>query len=175
MFSQSIEGLFIKGLGDRLTSAMRAAVKAAGINLDRIAPAYPVEVMERACQAVAPMLFPEATPAEALRQLGHAFMYGFQSTLIGGAMVQVMKVIGPRRSLERMTKNFRTGGNFIETRFTALGPTNVDLWFNDVGTMPTYFQGIIEEGGVLIGARNLKVAASPETPPAHRYLVTWDA
>ena len=48
-------------------------------------------------------------------------------------------------------------------------------YYNDVGTMPTYFQGIIEEGGVLINARNLTVELLPDAPPSHRYLVTWDA
>ncbi len=41
-FSQSVEGLFIKGLGSTLTPVMRDQLRAKGLDLDRpLRPGYP--------------------------------------------------------------------------------------------------------------------------------------
>ncbi|MFZ5446745.1 MAG: DUF2378 family protein [Myxococcota bacterium] len=174
-FTQAIEGLFIRGLGERLTPAVRAKILEAGIDLSRLEPAYPIEQVFRGARSVLPLLWPGVPEDEAFRQLGVAFMRGYAQTLVGGAMVQMMKLIGTRRTLERMQKNFRTGGNYLETRFTPLGPTSVELWINDVSGMPGLYTGIIEEGGHFVGTKNLRIVAQPDAPPAHLYRIDWDA
>lgn len=110
-FSHAVEGLFGRGLGARLTPEAKAAAHDAGIDVDKLAVAYTAETFERACRAVAPFVLPGLDDDASFFELGRIFMHGYSSTLIGAAMVGVMKVIGARRSLERMTKNFRTGGN----------------------------------------------------------------
>ncbi|MGV3619736.1 MAG: DUF2378 family protein [Archangium sp.] len=175
-FTQTVEGLFIRGLGEQLTPAAREAVKNAGIDLTKkLEVAYPAEVVEAACRAVLPFVFPGVSDDEGFFQLGRTFMRGYSSTLIGSAMVGVMKVIGARRSLERMTKNFRTGGNYIETKVTVHGPTSVELWFNDVGQMPGFYRGVIVGGGELIGVSAMRVEQKLLEPPTASFHVTWSA
>lgn len=172
-FSNSIEGLLVRGIGTRLTPDLRARIRTAGINLDRIEPAYPVEVFVAACRAVMPTLYPQSTEADAFYELGCSFMRGYSETLLGGAMVRMMKLIGPRRTLERMTKNFRTGGNYIETRFIALGPGSVELWISDVTEMPDFYRGIIEEGARMIRVKELSTTMLPADPPAALFRIDW--
>ena len=57
-FSQAIEGLFIRGLGARLTPDVRAKISAEGIDLGKLQPAYPIEQIHRAARAVLPTLWP---------------------------------------------------------------------------------------------------------------------
>ena len=172
-FSQSLEGLFLRGVGDAMTPALRAQLLELGIDLTRLQPAYADEVVTKAIRLTAVALFGGKPEAEALRHVGALFMKGFAETLLGRAMVQFMKVIGPRRSLERMQRNFRTGGNYIETRFTSLGKGRAEVWFNDVSRIPDFYAGIIQRGGEFAGATDLRVAFAPQTDASCAFLVDW--
>lgn len=175
-FTQTVEGLFIRGLGDRLTPDAKAALAKAGIDVTKkLEVAYPAEVVDAACRTVLPFVLPGVSEDEGFFELGRVFMRGYSSTLIGSAMVGVMKVIGARRSLERMTKNFRTGGNYIETKVTVHGPTSVELWFNDVGQMPGFYRGVIVGGGQLIGVERMHVEQKLLEPPTASFHVTWNS
>lgn len=171
-FSHAIEALFVRGLGPKLTPEVRAIIAKHGIDLGKLQPAYGIEVVTAAVFELLPLVFPGVAKGEALRQLGVAFMTGYSSTFLGGAMVQMMKVIGTRRSLERMQKNFRTGGNYLETRFTLLGPQSAEVWFNDVNGMPELYQGIVQEGGRLSGS-DVTVTIRDVTPPSVTLQIDW--
>lgn len=174
-FGHTIDGLFVRGLGARLTPELKEKLRTAGIDLNKPQPAWPIEAVHAGCVAILPTLYPKLELDAAFRQLGISFMQGYAETFIGTAMVQVMKVIGPRRTLERMQKNFRSGGNFVETRFASTGPTARELWINDVSPHPEFYVGLIEEGGRMIGTKNLRVAITKSEPPALTVNVTWTA
>lgn len=172
-FSHAIEGVFVRGLGKRLTPELRAKIKTAGIDLSKSQP-WPVDLVRKASRAILPDLYPRLPEDEGFRQLGISFLQGYAETLVGGAMVAMMRVIGPKRSLERMQKNFRTGGNYLETRFKELGPKHIELWISDVSEMPWLYVGMIEEGGRMTGTKNLRVSLVDQTPPSITMHVTWE-
>lgn len=171
-FQSAVEGLLLRGVGPQLTPALRTKLREAGVDLDRLQPAYPQAVMSKAVDLVVSELFQDRTREEGLRELGRVFMRGYAQTFIGAAMVQIMKVIGPRRTLERMQRNFRNGTNFIETRFASAGEQAATLWINDVSGMPTFYAGILEEGGVMTGANpTVSIEAAADTGCTFR--VSW--
>jgi uncharacterized protein (TIGR02265 family) len=174
-FSHTVEGLFTRGLGERLTPEHRAMLKEHGIDLEKLKPAYPIDDILAVCRKLTPSLWPGLSEFDAHVQLGVAFMRGYAQTLLGTAMVQVMKLIGPKRTLQRMQTNFRSGGNYIETRFTERSPRDIELWINDTGSMPGLYVGIIEEGARMVGTKGIAVSVTPDVPPAHVFKVTWDA
>ena len=100
-------------------------------------------------------------------------MRGFSETMMGRALVQFMKVIGPRRSMQRMERNFATGGNYIQTRFTSLGVGKAEVWFNDVSGIPDFYAGIIQRGGEFSGAKDLQVTFAPVVDTECTFVVTW--
>lgn len=151
-FQSAVEGLLVRGVGSRMTPSLRAKLREAGVDLDRLELAYSIDTMRKAIDVTVSELFQGRPRDEGLRELGRIFMRGYAETFIGAAMVQVMKLIGPRRTLERMQRNFRSGTNFIETKFEAVGPREATLWFNDVSGMPAFYVGILEEGGRMTGA-----------------------
>lgn len=173
-FQQSIEGLLVRGVGKDMTPALREKLRALGIDLASLQPGYDAKVVSQAIRLTAAELFPGRPEAEALREVGALFMRGYVETLLGRAMVQVMKVVGPRRSLERMQRNFRTGSNYIETRFTSLGKGQAELWFNDVSGIPDFYAGVMSAGGRLAAAGNVRVTVHPSTDESCRFLVEWD-
>lgn len=158
-----------------MTPVLRAELKALGVDLAAIPPAIPAELMTQVIRKTAAALYPTEASAQAERRLGVVFMNGFSQTLLGAAMAQLMKVIGPRRSLERMQRNFRTGSNFIETKLTVIDERTFTLWFNDVCEVPEFYAGIIEQGGRTAGADGVSVEATPEAGRACSYRVSWSA
>lgn len=40
--------------------------------------------------------------------------------------LRLLQVLGPRRTLQRAQKNFRTGNNYTEVRFSDVSPTEMD-------------------------------------------------
>lgn len=172
-FSQSIEGLFVRGVGERMTPALRAQLLELGINLKNLKPAYDAAVVTQAIRVTGKALFAEKFEPEQLRAMGALFMHGFAQTLMGKALVQLMKVVGPRRSLQRMERNFRTGGNYIESRFESLGEGKAQVWFNDVSGIPDFYAGIIQRGGEFSGAKNMAITFAPVTNSECTFVVDW--
>lgn len=173
-FSAVIEGVFVKGLGERLTPALKADIKKAGIDVDKLQPAYPLEVVHKAFDVVIPRLYADMPKEEALFELGRSSLRGYTETLLGRALLQILKLIGVRRSLLRMHTSMRSGNNFLETFSTVVSSSCVDLKFSDVSEMPSFYQGILEEGGRMAHAKNLRVSTLLSEPPAHVYRVEWD-
>jgi uncharacterized protein (TIGR02265 family) len=173
-FSQSIEGLFVRGIGKDMTPELRAQLKALGIDVASIQPAYENDSVVKAIKLAAATLYPAAPEREALREMGKLFMRGFADTLMGAALVGLMKVIGPRRSLERMERNFRTGGNYVQSKFTSLGKGKAQVWFNDVTGIPDFYAGIIHRGGEFAGAKNMNVTFDSPAAEECTFTVTWD-
>src|SRR5690348_10534156 len=83
-------------------------------------PAYPAESWARAVRLISADMFPGESPEEQHRKLGGKTVRQFAETFMGKAMFTAAKVMGVKRSLQRMTNNLRTGANFIETRFETL-------------------------------------------------------
>ncbi len=176
-FEHVFEGLFSRGLRSQLSDELRAALKAQGLDLSqRLRPAYPSAVLLGCIGVAAKMLYPELPHGEGVRHIGRAFFRGYVDTMIGRAMLGLLWLIGPRRTLERMERNFRTGNNYIETRFKTLAPQHVELWFNVEGDLALYCQGILEEGAAMIGAKNTRVVPRPDDTGSGTLLdVQWDA
>ena len=172
-FSQSIEGLFVRGIGDRMTPVLRAQLLELGLDLRNLKPAYDDAVVSRAIRLTGKALFGDQPEFDQLRATGALFMHGFSQTLMGKALVQLMKVVGPRRSLQRMERNFRTGGNYIETRFESLGEGKAHVWFNDVSGIPDFYAGIIQRGGEFAGARDMVISFAPVTNAECTFVVDW--
>ncbi len=157
-FSQTIDGLFLRGLDALNNPVLLAKLKAKGLDLSRpLEPAYPASLVAACLQVAAEVVYPSVPKDQALNRVGRAFFRGYTDTMMGKAMLALMKIIGPMRTLERMQRNFRTGNNYIETRFRVIGQTHAELWFNQVYGAPTYIQGILEAGAVAIEAKDMVV------------------
>ncbi len=173
-FAHVFEGLFMRGLKDHLDDRLKARLKEKGLDLSKpLDPAYPSHVLSDCIIVAAQTVYPSLPLDQALNAVGHAFFRGYTGTMLGQAMLQLLRLLGPRRTLERMQRNFRTGNNYMETRFKALGPQNVELWFNETRGIPAYFQGILEQGGNDIGAKNMQVSYRDDPAGGTWFAVTW--
>ena len=176
VFAHAVEGLFREGLAGRVTPQLRARLKLAGIDLDRpLAPAYPRTLWNHALEMTARELWPELPLDRAFFLLGRQLVVGYAQTLMGRALLTMTRLLGPRRTLARMTHNFRSGGNYNEFRTTEVGPGRHRVWVNEPHLPPTYVAGTLDAALEFSGARSLAIEVETRDAQGCTYSVRWDA
>lgn len=173
-FATAFESTFNIALKGRLTPAFRERLKRElDLDLERLRPAYPLEVMLQAVRLAQQEYFPELPPSEAEAHLGVLSFRGFAATLVGRAIAQVTRLIGPARTLPRMTHNMKSGVNFMEFTARELAPGQHELETPDIGELPHFYLGMFGEGLRSAGAKDLK-AELMQTDGRHTvYRFTW--
>jgi uncharacterized protein (TIGR02265 family) len=165
VFQSTFEGLWVTGLKGRVTESLTVTLQREGLILSKLEPAYPLVVWKRCLAATVSVLYPQLAPDQAYRQLGELFMSGFLETFVGRAMLPLLRLLGPRRSLERLTRSLRSGNNFSQTRVEFAEPNRGSVWLNDDFGHPSFVIGIMERGLHLTGTPSfrLKLLSQAET------------
>lgn len=173
IFAQTFEGL-LRSVQGHLTPPVVAGLQALGLDVTQpLRPAYPHTLFTEVVTYLAGQLHPGLEKQEAISLIARHFMDAYGETMVGRAMMAMIRLIGPRRALERVTRQFRTGNNFSETRLLAKGPADYELWVNDV-RMPGWYVGIVSRGLELAGAKNVKVELLGAQPGVEgTFRCTW--
>lgn len=185
VYGAAIEGIH-KALGRRFTPELAAELAKLGIDPNNLQVAYACGVWVQALRLIAEALARDVPPGEQYKELGRLFMRGFVQTPMGFAVLTASKLLGVRRTLLRLGRNFRTATNYIETEFTEVGPKEllIRMRVEDafLPKMPTssmmtleYRQGLIEEVVNQVGAvgKVEMVQANTEKLDA-TFRVTWE-
>lgn len=171
VFSSSVEGT-LKGLGARATPALTAHLKAHGLDVDKLPPAFPVAEWSPHLRTTALFAWPDETEDEALRLLGLHFIRGWQNTALGAAASVMLRVLGPARTLTRLDRAFRTSDNFTRATTVLVGEREALITINEVQGFPTYWVGILQ-GGLEVLHREGTVTLHEVSLPAATLRVTW--
>lgn len=126
VFGSSVEALR-NALAKQLTPALRQELLQVGLDFDKVLPAYPMDQWVDALRIVARHLAPQLPEHDQYVHLGRQFMQGFVATAVGKAALAISRVIGPRRTLLRMGRNFKQATNYIETHTTEVGERELHL------------------------------------------------
>jgi len=147
IFGDTIDELFRRILGPKLDKAAHAELAQAGLDLSRpTLPAYPLAVFEKCLTIAAKRLWPERPLKDGLAQLGEMQVDAFASTMVGRASIALLKMVGLRRALQRLTHAWRNANNFIEATVKDLGDERFEVHVNEVGTQPESFLGVLRGG-----------------------------
>ncbi|MDX2015504.1 MAG: DUF2378 family protein [Myxococcaceae bacterium] len=172
VFSHSIEG-YLRAVRPVLDSALTEELQALGVDPTKpLLPAYPVDVLRNALVVGARRLSPGKSDAEALVALGHRYVEGYGETMVGRALKTAIRLIGPRRTLERLAKQFRTANNYSETKVTHHGPGRSELWCNDV-THPSWYVGLVAGTLGVAGGKDVKVSLRSHDAAGAVFDVEW--
>lgn len=170
VFSHSMEALY-RALEPH-TPTERAAFLKAGITGQRFLPAYPVERHIEILDACAASRFAHLPELERYVEVGKLFFAGFEKTLVGSALMAMLRVLGPRRTLERLTRNLRSANNFSEGTVKALAP-NRHLVHLNFTARPGFYLGLLEAGCRVAGAKDLSVTVAETKDLETTYEVRW--
>jgi uncharacterized protein (TIGR02265 family) len=172
VFQQSFEGLF-RALGNRMDE--RCAQRLRELGLDTKGPlavAYPLEVWVGALKTAAETLAPGAPLDDAAALVGRRFIEGYGATRIGAALLGAVRMMGPQRMLERMTRNLRTGTNYLEASLRERGPRSYLLTCRPV-LIPGFYLGLFTAGLEVSGARQPSVQMLRRHGDEAVYELTW--
>lgn len=171
-FTQTVEGL-TRALGTALDADVARKLKDIGIDVySPLLPAYPVEVWTQALEIGAAALRPDLPNDEAMYELGRRFINGFMDTLLGRAAMKMVAVMGPHRCLARMTRTFRSGNNFTETRQVELAPCTYDVFVMPV-VRAHFIRGVLKAGLAVSGEPDATVTLISHSPEQTHYRVEW--
>lgn len=163
VFGAAVEGMK-KALGKHFTPALKAQLASTGVDFDRPQVAYPADTWVDVVRIVGDALAAELPERQRYTQMGRLFMRGFVETGVGFAALTAGKLLGVKRTLLRMGRNFRTAANYVETEFTELGPKEllIRTWVSEVylakikdrsNLILEYRQGVLQEVLVLVGGK----------------------
>ena len=174
MFDHVVDGMFNKNLGKRLSAKAREELKAAGLDLSRpLKPAYPLADYFRFLEIAGRDLFPGRPTGEQMYELGLCFLDGYLDTLMGKAIINFAKLLGPTRALRRGERTWRQGNNFTEVKVTEHDESRFELQFNIVGPWPEHTQGAIMAALRINDHLAVQVEIVARQPPGATYLVSW--
>lgn len=174
VFEPALEGLFIRGIGERVTWPLKAELRALGLDLDRPLPrAISREDWYAALAMVVKHLFPEHPRDEAHRIIGQRLMYGTEHTFPGRVIAPLVRKLGPRRFLKRLPRYMKVSNNFCTGVLTELGLTSMRLEVDDVGDAPGVFLGSLERMVAWAGGSDVVVTMDTPRLPAATYVVSW--
>ncbi|MFN7133306.1 MAG: DUF2378 family protein [Myxococcales bacterium] len=174
VFEQTFDGMFHRALKHRVTPRLKERLRGLGVDLDqKLLPAYPVDVWDRALVLTAEELYPGQTLDAALRQLGTAFIYGYQENFLGRAVMAAMRVVGPRRALDRMSKTLRSADNFSTATLVERSPTHCELTLLGHIRNPHFFAGTLVAGAQITGAKDEQIDVLRWDATSAVYSVRW--
>lgn len=173
MYRSIFESLFVHGLKAEQTPALRAELKALGVDLDKLLPGYEYAVWERATLA-ALRCFPQLERGAALTLLGRRTVAGsLDVNPLSRAGLKVLSVLGVTRAMKRAFGR-DPSQTVSRATFGAESPTSLEVTFSQVGTIPEFSLGSLLEVAETLGARDARgvIVAHDETGSA-RYQLEW--
>ncbi|MBX7097516.1 MAG: DUF2378 family protein [Myxococcaceae bacterium] len=174
VFSHTAEGLFVRGLKADQHPALKARLKALGLDLDgKLRPAYTYAEWCTFLDAATQELFPGVPKTQALFTIGEQLIDGYFSTMVGKALLGLVKIMGPKRTLARMKQNFRTGNSYSESTLTEHGPGHYTLWLNETDDYRPVTQGLLQRGLMVTGAKGLEVKIARFDEKGTDFEVRW--
>ncbi len=172
VFEHAVEGM-IRALGSKLDATNAARLREAGLDVAHILPAYPLDVWLKLMVIAADITSPGATKEQAMYDFGRRFLEGYTDTLLGKALLTMIRVLGPKRTLERMTRNFRSGNNYSQTELKPVGEREFDLWCNHVN-YSEWYRGLISAGVEASGGKNVQISVLKHDSTGAIFRIKYD-
>jgi uncharacterized protein (TIGR02265 family) len=174
VFRSLLEALYERALMGEVTPELKARLKRLGLDLDLELPeSLPVSIYRSCILATVEELFPEVPPAEGMRELATRLARGYWETPVGRAMLGLVRLLGPQRSLTWMSRFFRAIDSYSEIRIDVEGPGRFLVHSNAPDVPEGYGEGIFEEILRAAGADAPRVEQQLQDARSTVYRVEW--
>jgi uncharacterized protein (TIGR02265 family) len=171
VYAHTVEGLFFKALRARITPPVAAQLKELGIDLAGKPREVP-HLQWKEALVIAASLF-EGTDDQRFRQIGQSVLRHYEETVMGRAVVAVMRILGPTRIFHRVNQTLRSANNYIVAEFTPAGERAWDGIVNECNGNPHYIAGVLEQGLIISGAKEVDVAVRNFDGHAAMFSIRW--
>ena len=172
IFDHTMQSLLERCAGG-LTEEKWAHLASLGVSRSHPLPAYEFGLWCRVIEYVAQQVHPEKSLPEAEHQLGRNFMERYAETLIGRALFALLRLLGTKRIVHRLTRSFRTGNNYTEVEVVDETETGCVLVFNVIEPRGQMTLGVLEKGLQFAGIPGITVALESLEGERARYRLSW--
>lgn len=174
-YAAAVEAMFLRGVGRELSAAAHGRLRAAGLDVTRPIPAtVPAEQLRRWMDILREDLYPGMPVPRADELLGRRFVTGFAQTLVGKATVQILRLLGPARTIRRVDEQMRQLNNFTRARLELTTPERADYHLNEPAISAAYARGSVHQLLIELGLTHSRVEEVACEPPAVHLQLTWD-
>jgi len=174
VFAPVVEGLIRHGLQGHVSPRLRERLRLVGLDLDRpLLPAYPVPMWANCLRIIAEETFPEVPLEEGFRRLATRHVEGYGHTLFGRAVYRVMRLLGPRRMVQRLPQTLRGTDNYTEAEVVEVGPRAFEMRMNSVVPAPGYVEALFEAMLRVAGAEAPHVEKTRVEAAHTTYRLAW--
>ncbi len=172
VYEHTVEGLFFRAIRTRIKPPVAAQLKEFGIDLAGKPKPVPHAPWVKALKLAAMELF-EGTEDQRYRQLGNQVMLRHDETVMGKAQLTVMRLMGPVRVLKRINTSLRSGNNYVHAELAPTGPVSWEGTVNECNGNPHYIAGVIEQGLIFSGAKNVMILVSGFDGHSAKFSISW--
>jgi uncharacterized protein (TIGR02265 family) len=141
VFKHTVEGLFTRAYGDKVTPLLREQFRSMGLD----APAVDAEAFGRAFMLLRDAVHPGVEPSAAERQMGARFLAGYFDTTMGSLVRVMLKVLSVEKALSKVPQSLMSGANYIEAKVVKVSEREVNLVVSDYSTSPAFMCGVVTE------------------------------
>lgn len=176
VYDAAVEGVFLRGLVGMVTPSLSSKLRALGLDLDqKLRPTYPREAWTRMLEVTVAEVFPRVSRDEGFRQLGAKAVNGIGYTMIGKVLVQMARLMGPRRSILRLPQVFTSMNNFMKMELAEVEPNHFHVHVSETYGHPAYVLGAMQAAMGLSDAKDLQVKLLDWTAQKVTVDVKWSA
>jgi uncharacterized protein (TIGR02265 family) len=176
VFGSTLEGLYQRGLKGKLPPTLVGQLADLGLDVSKpLLPAYPRALVHTAITLTAKTLFPTLSMSDAMYRVGQHVTSGLKATTMGSATLAVVRLIGPRRTMQRLARTFRSTNNYMDVTLRELTPSAFELDLAPSNEYPSYMQAVMEDMLTIAGATELRVAVVTHDKVNERctYRISW--
>jgi len=176
VFGPTLEGLFLRGLKGKLSPTLVSQLRGMGLDLERpLLPAYSRKVVNECVLLTAKTLYPDRPLSDAFYLVGKHVTPGLRTTALGSATLTMVRLVGPKRTLGRLARTFRSTNNYMQVTLRELAGSTFELDLEPSNEFPSYMQAVIEDMLEVAGATNLVVDVVLHDKPRAfcTYRITW--
>jgi len=176
VYDAAVEGVFLRGLVGMVTPSLSSKLRELGLDLNqKLRPTYPREAWTRMLEVTVAEVFPGVSRDEGFRLLGTKAVNGIGYTMIGKVLVQMARLMGPRRSLLRLPQVFTSVNNFMKMELQEVEPTHFLVHVDQTYGHPAYVLGAMQAAMALADAKELQVNLLDWTATKVSVDVKWTA
>jgi uncharacterized protein (TIGR02265 family) len=176
IYENAVEGLFIKGFGKKMTPRLKVGLKEIGLDLDApLKTTYPGELINRCTKLLREQLFAnEPDDLKAYTAIGSTTLDGYFDTVMGRAMVSVLRIVGHERIMDRLPRQMASGSNYQIVTVKRIKPGEAEVHCSDAQPHPGINVGVLNRAFAhYFQAPNFVCAIHEVQAPGCLYRCTW--
>jgi uncharacterized protein (TIGR02265 family) len=146
-----VEGMYVRAL--QPTGAFAEELRAVGVDVRRLEATYPTEVWQASLAVARRHAAGHLSEEEGYRLLGTKFMAGFFDTLVGRMLAVGMPLLGPSKTLQRLTRTWAAGQPDLKVETVQETERSWRITLREKGILADFCAGMFLGGLTLTGVK----------------------